>query len=199
MKNINFYTQNNQELYESYKAFGEQLIYVATRLDEGNNDMNFYLMYEGLGSWLRKAAGVGDKVDAKFKSMSDAAKKAIETTKKAAGAAWDKVKDVYTKTVGVVDAAIQSTKGLIQDVSKMLGAQVDAIESQLSDMIMSILNSGKASAKTVQNWIDDTTDKGVNAIKGLNTLMLGAIAVSKAGLKPQDIVDMINAAAAGNQ
>ena len=29
--------------------------------------------------------------------------------------------------------------------------------------------------------------------------MLGAIAVSKAGLKPQDIVDMINAAADSNQ
>ena len=106
MNNINFYTQNNQALYESYKAFGEQLIYVATRLDEGNNDMHFYLMYEGLGSWLRKAAGLGDKIDDKFKSMSDAAKKAIEATKKAAGNAWDKVKDVYTKTVGVIDAAI---------------------------------------------------------------------------------------------
>ena len=131
--------------------------------------------------------------------MSDAAKKAIETTKKAAGDAWDKVKDAYTKTVSVIDAAIQKTQGLIKDVAQMLGAQVDAIESQLSDMTMSVLNSGKACAKTVQSWIDDTTDKGVNAVRGLNTLMLGAIAVSKAGLKPQDIVDMINAAAAGNQ
>lgn len=198
MNNIEFYNTNSKALYESYKSFGEKLIYVATRLDEGGNDINFYLIYEGLGSWLRKAAGAGDKVDVKFKNMSDAAKKAIEATKKVAGDAWYKVKDVYTKTIGVIDAAIQSTKGIIQDVSKMLSAQVDAIESQLADMIMSVLNSGKACAKTVQSWIDDTTDKGVNAVKGLNTLMLGAIAVSKAGLKPQDIVDMINAAAAEN-
>lgn len=198
MNNIEFYNTNSKALYESYKSFGEKLIYVATRLDEGGNDINFYLIYEGLGSWLRKAASAGDKVYVKFKNMSDAAKKAIEATKKVAGDAWYKVKDVYTKTIGVIDAAIQSTKGIIQDVSKMLGAQVDAIESQLANMIMSVLNSGKASAKTVQSWINDTTDKGVNAVKGLNTLMLGAIAVSKAGLKPQDIVDMINAAAAEN-
>lgn len=201
MKDLNFYTQNNnsQKLYEAYMQFGERCIYVVNRIDEGNNDIQFYLMYEGLGSWLRKAAGVGDKIDAKFKNMSDSAKKAIEATKKAAGAAWDKVKDVYTKTVGVIDAAIQKTQGLIKDVAQMLGAQADAIESQLADMTMSVVNSGKACAKTVQSWIDDTSDKGVNAMRGLNTLMLGAIAVSKAGLKPQDIVDMINAAAAGQQ
>lgn len=202
MINLNSYINNrnidNNMLYESYVNFGTTCINIVNSIDENKTDLNDFIN-EGLGSWLRKAAGVGDKIDAAASKMSDAAKKAIETTKKAAGDAWDKVKDAYTKTVSVIDAAIQKTQGLIKDVAQMLGAQVDAIESQLSDMTMSVLNSGKACAKTVQSWIDDTTDKGVNAVRGLNTLMLGAIAVSKAGLKPQDIVDMINAAAAGNQ
>ena len=202
MINLNSYINNrnidNNMLYESYVNFGTTCINIVNSIDENKTDLNDFIN-EGLGSWLRKAAGVGDKIDAAASKMSDAAKKAIETTNKAAGDAWDKVKDAYTKTVSVIDAAIQKTQGLIKDVAQMLGAQVDAIESQLSDMTMSVLNSGKACAKTVQSWIDDTTDKGVNAVRGLNTLMLGAIAVSKAGLKPQDIVDMINAAAAGNQ
>lgn len=166
------YTSNS--LYESYMQFGQVCIDVANGVCESVE------VEEGLGSWLRKAAGVGDKIDAAASKLSDAAKKAIENTKKAAGNAWDKVKDGYTAAVTAIDNALQKSKQFISDMAKDLGAKAEEIEAKVADTVMAITQKGGDIAKKIQTAMSDTAKVGYGTMKGLTALVCGCVMVAKA-------------------
>ena len=167
-------SSDSKSLYESYMNFGTTCIAVANNVCESEE------IQEGLGSWLRKSAGVGDKIDSKLQQLSDAAKKAIENTKKAAGNAWDKVKDGYTAAVTAIDTALQKSKQFITDMSKDLGAKAEEIEGKVADTVMSIIQKGGNIGKAIQTAMQDTAKVGYGTMKGLTALVCGCVMVAKA-------------------
>lgn len=172
--NGSYNSSDSKSLYESYMNFGATCIAVANNVCESEE------IQEGLGSWLRKAAGVGDKIDAKAQQLSDAAKKAIENTKKAAGNAWEKVKDGYTTAVTAIDSALQKSKQFITDMAKDLGAKAEEIEGKVADTVMSIVQKGGNIAKSIQTAMKDTAKVGYGTMKGLTALVCGCVMVAKA-------------------
>lgn len=164
----------SSSLYESYMQFGQVCIDVANGVCESQE------VEEGLGSWLRKAASVGDKVDSAASKLSDAAKKAIENTKKAAGDAWDKVKSGYTKAVTAIDTALQKSKQFISDMCKDLGAKAEEIEQKTADTVMSLLQKGGDLSKKIQTAVADTAKVGYGTMKGITAIVCGCVMVAKA-------------------
>lgn len=150
--------------------------------------------------WLNKAVGgsTGTKEDP-AKGLSDTAKKVIEKTKTDAGDSWDSISEKYTKVIGLIDKGVQSMKNTYTDASKILGAPVENIEAKIGDFVMSVLGANKNVSKTVQGWVDDTSDKGAQSMSVFALFCVGVMSASKAALKPQDITDAITAMAADGQ
>lgn len=150
--------------------------------------------------WLNKvASGSTDTADDTVKDLSDTAKKVIEKTKKEAGDSWDSISDKYTKVIGLIDKGVQSMKSTYADASKSLGAPVENIEAKIGDFVMSVLGANKNVSKTIQGWVDDTSDKGAQSMSWFALFCVGVMSVTKAALKPQDITDAITAMASDGQ
>ena len=171
-----------QEVYESLfdKMFNED-----TQLNEG------------LGDWLRKLAGKGDKVDAKAKElkdaakakidkMSDAAKNAVETAKQKAGDAWDSVKDTYTSAVAAIDDAIQNAKTSVEDMVTKAGIKMETFVATAGQVMSNMYAQGK---EKIANSFKDTKKAAA-----FNALLLGAILCKNNGIDSSQMLDILAAA-----
>lgn len=152
---------------------------------------------EGLGDWLRKLAGKGDKIDAKAKElkdsakekidkMSDDAKKAIEAVKQKAGDSWDSVKDTYTAAVATIDDALQNAKASVEDVVKKSGIKMEAFMAATAQTITNLYAQGK---DKLANTFQDTKHTAA-----MQTLMLGAILCKNNGIDSSQMLDILAAA-----
>ena len=152
---------------------------------------------EGLGSWLRKLAEKGDKIDKKaaelkqatqekVKKMSDDAKSAIATVKAKAGDSWDKVKDTYISAVATVDDAIQNAKTSVEDAIKGAGIKVSAFTATSAQILSNLYAKGK---DKLANSLKDT-----KRAAAFNALILGAVLCKKNGIDSSTILDILSAA-----
>lgn len=148
--------------------------------------------------WLNKAANATSE-NSSSKDLSDTAKKVIEKTQKEAGDNWDKISEQYTKVISLIDKGIQNMKNTYTDISKLLGASTEDVETKIGDFVMSVLSVNKNVSKTVQAWLDDTSDKGVQSMSAFSIFCIGILSASKATLKQQDIADAITAMASDGQ
>lgn len=148
--------------------------------------------------WLNKAANAPSE-NSSSKDLSDTAKKVIEKTQKEAGDNWDKISEQYTKVISLIDKGIQNMKNTYTDISKLLGASTEDVETKIGDFVMSVLSANKNVSKTVQAWLDDTSDKGVQSMSAFSIFCIGILSASKATLKQQDIADAITAMASDGQ
>ena len=152
---------------------------------------------EGLGSWLRKLAEKGDKIDKraaelkqatqeKVKKMSDDAKSAIATVKAKAGDSWDKVKDTYISAVTTVDDAIQNAKASVEDAIKGAGIKISAFTAISAQILSNLYAKGK---DKLANSLKDT-----KRAAAFNALILGAVLCKKNGIDSSTILDILSAA-----
>ena len=152
---------------------------------------------EGLGSWLRKLAEKGDKIDKraaelkqatqeKVKKMSDDAKSAIATVKAKAGDSWDKVKDTYISAVATVDDAIQNAKTSVEDAIKGAGIKISAFTAISAQILSNLYAKGK---DKLANSLKDTKKAAA-----FNALILGAVLCKKNGIDSSTILDILSAA-----
>ena len=152
---------------------------------------------EGLGSWLRKLAEKGDKIDKKaaelkqatqekVKKMSDDAKSAIATVKAKAGDSWDKVKDTYISAVATVDDAIQNAKTSVEDAIKGAGIKVSVFTATSAQILSNLYAKGK---DKLANSLKDT-----KRAAAFNALILGAMLCKKNGIDSSTILDILSAA-----
>lgn len=152
---------------------------------------------EGLGSWLRKLAEKGDKIDKraaelkqatqeKVKKMSDDAKSAIATVKAKAGDSWDKVKDTYISAVATVDDAIQNAKTSVEDAIKGAGIKISVFTATSAQILSNLYAKGK---DKLANSLKDT-----KRAAAFNALILGAVLCKKNGIDSSTILDILSAA-----
>lgn len=156
-----------------------------------------YQLNEGLGSWFRKLAEKGDKIDKKaaelkqatqekIKKMSDDAKSAIATVKAKAGDSWDKVKDTYVSAVATVDDAIQNAKTSVEDAIKGAGIKISAFTAISAQILSNLYTKGK---DKLANSLKDTKKAAA-----FNALILGAMLCKKNGIDSSTILDILSAA-----
>lgn len=159
-----------------------------------NEDMQ---LNEGLGDWLRKLAGKGDKLDARAKElkdaakakidkMSDAAKNAIEGAKQKAGEAWDSVKDTYTSAVAAIDDAIQNAKVSVEDMVTKAGIKMETFVATAGQVMSNMYAQGK---EKIANSFKDTKKAAA-----FNALLLGAILCKNNGIDSSQMLDILAAA-----
>ena len=152
---------------------------------------------EGLGDWLRKLAGKGDKIDAKAKELkdaakakidkiSDAAKNAIEAAKQKAGDAWDSVKDTYTSAVATIDDAIQNAKASVEDMVTKAGIKMETFVATAGQVMSNMYAQGK---EKLANSFKDTKKAAA-----FNALLLGAILCKNNGIDSSQMLDILSAA-----
>lgn len=152
---------------------------------------------EGLGSWFRKLAEKGDKIDKKadelkqatqekVKKMSDDAKSAIATVKAKAGDSWDNVKNTYISAVAIVDDAIQNAKTSVEDAIKGAGIKISAFTATSAQILSNLYAKGK---DKLANSLKDTKKAAA-----FNALILGAILCKKNGIDSSTILDILSAA-----
>lgn len=152
---------------------------------------------EGLGSWLRKLADKGDKIDKKaaelkqatqekVKKMSDDAKSAIAAVKAKAGDSWDNVKNTYISAVATVDNAIQNAKTSVEDVIRGAGIKVSGFTATSAQILLNLYAKGK---DKLANSLKDT-----KRAAAFNALILGAILCKKNGIDSSTILDILSAA-----
>lgn len=190
LNNANFVFENLDEqnsLQEVYEAIGYQML---------EDDM----LCEGLGSWLRKLASKGDKLDAKaaalrdsakdkLKSLSDSAKAAIENVKKEAGDKWEKIKDTYQSIVATVDSAVQSSKGAIEAIAKSIGQNVATIETAISTAFANAIVSGSEFGKKLADWVSKSGDKKI--LSAISTFSTAALTAKKAGVDTNTLYSIL--------
>ena len=152
---------------------------------------------EGLGSWFRKLADKGDKIDKKaaelkqatqekVKKMSDDAKSAIAAVKAKAGDSWDKVKDTYISAVATVDDAIQNAKTSVEDAIKGAGIKISVFTATSAQILSNLYAKGK---DKLANSLKDT-----KRAAAFNALILGAVLCKKNGIDSSTILDILSAA-----
>lgn len=150
--------------------------------------------------WLNKAASAStNSGNDSTNDLSDTAKKVIEKTQKEAGDNWDKISEQYTKVISLIDKGIQNMKNTYTDMSKLLSASTEDIETKIGDFVMSVLESNKNASKTIQAWLDDSSDKALQSMSAFSIFCIGILSASKATLKQQDIIDAITAMASDGQ
>lgn len=182
-----------ESLQEVYEAIFDKLF------DEENECLN-----EGFGSFFGKLAKWGDKADKKIsdfkqsvqdkvKSLSDAAKNAIETAKKKAGDAWDKVKDTYTSVVASIDNSLKASKDTIVKFAVNAKMKVDELESKIASIITNAMASGKELGEKLMNILASPV-QGTLLVAYFTT----ALAASKGGIKSDTLLDVLSAAVGNN-
>ena len=179
LNNLNLVFENlddKNSLQEVYEEIGYQMI---------ENDM----LCEGLGSWLRKLAAKGDKLDAKasslrdavkekLKNLSDSAKAAIENVKKAAGDKWESMKKTYESIVATVDSAVQSSKGAIEAISKTFA---------------NAIATGSDFGKKLIDWASSSNDADKKIVSAITTFSTAALTAKKSGVDPNTLYSVLKA------
>ena len=192
---LNSSNSNEFMLFESINTeMSLQEVYESLFDKMFNEDMQ---LNEGLGDWLRKLAGKGDKIDAKAKELkdaakakidkrSDAAKNAIEAAKQKAGDAWDSVKDTYTSAVATIDDAIQNAKASVEDMVTKAGIKMEAFVATAGQVMLNMYAQGK---EKLANSFKDTKKAAA-----FNALLLGAILCKNNGIDSSQMLDILSAA-----
>ena len=192
---LNSSNSNEFMLFESINTeMSLQEVYESLFDKMFNEDMQ---LNEGLGDWLRKLAGKGDKIDAKAKELkdaakakidkiSDAAKNAIEAAKQKVGDAWDSVKDTYTSAVATIDDAIQNAKASVEDMVTKAGIKMEAFVATAGQVMSNMYAQGK---EKLANSFKDTKKAAA-----FNALLLGAILCKNNGIDSSQMLDILSAA-----
>ena len=158
---------------------------------------NDYQVNEGLGSFFRKLAGKGDKIDAKaselkskvegqIKQLSDAAQKSIDAAKKKAGEKWDEIKDTYTAAVASIDTVVQKSSTQIEDILKNANISVENFMSASAKVMTNMYANGK---EALANSFGDA-----GKAAAFNTLLIAAMLCKKNGIDSSSILDILSMA-----
>lgn len=192
---LNYSNSNEFMLFESIDTeMSLQEVYESLFDKMFDEDMQ---LNEGLGDWLRKLAGKGDKIDAKAKELkdaakakidkiSDAAKNAIEGAKQKVGDAWDSVKDTYTSAVVAIDDAIQNAKASVEDMVTKAGIKMETFVATAGQVMSNMYATGK---EKLANSFKDTKKAAA-----FNALLLGAILCKNNGIDSSQMLDILAAA-----
>lgn len=167
-----------QDLQQVYEMLFDKMFVVEEGL--------FSKIGNALSKMGDKSKELDDKIEAKKKAMSDAAKAAIDNVKKKAGDAWDKVKDTYTNAVAQVDAGVQASKAYWDDLSSKIGMKMSEIEAKVATIITNGIAKGKE--KIVKLFSE--ADKAA----AINTFIGGALMCLKNGMNSSDLIDIMSAA-----
>ena len=167
-----------QDLQQVYEMLFDKMFVVEEGL--------FSKIGNALSKMGDKSKELDDKIEAKKKAMSDAAKAAIENAKKKAGDAWDKVKDTYTNAVAQVDAGVQASKEYWDKLSGKIGMKMSEIEAKVATIITNGIAKGKE--KIVKLFSE--ADKAA----AINTFIGGALMCLKNGMNSSDLIDIMSAA-----
>lgn len=167
-----------QDLQQVYEMLFDKMFVVEEGL--------FSKIGNALSKMGDKSKELDDKIEAKKKAMSDAAKAAIENAKKKAGDAWDKVKDTYTNAVAQVDAGVQASKTYWDKLSDKIGMKMSEIEAKVATIITNGIAKGKE--KIVKLFSE--ADKAA----AINTFIGGALMCIKNGMNSSDLIDIMSAA-----
>lgn len=143
-------------------------------------------------AWMSSSKGAVAGDDAG--KLSGYAQKALAATRKEAGNSWDNIKDKYTKTLAAVDAVVGGNlKQTIADTLRLTGANMDTLVAKLADMTMNLQQFGDKVGQNATAYTEDTSGNGVKSLTPMVSLMCAALQASKGGMKPSDIVTLINA------
>lgn len=144
-------------------------------------------------AWMSSSNNGGGNNDGSGK-LSGYAQKALAATQKEAGNSWDNIKDKYTKTLAAVDAVLSvNLKQTVADTLKLTGANMDTLVAKLADMTMNLQQFGDKVGQNVTAYTEDTSGNGVKSLTPMISLMCAALQANKGGMKPSDIVTLINA------
>lgn len=185
------------EQFESLQEVYEAIFY---KLFDGENEC----LNEGLGSFFGKLQKWGEKTDKKVsdfkqsvkdkvKSLSDAAKNAIESAKEKAGKAWDKVKDTYISVVASIDNALKSSKDTIVKFAANAKIKVEELEAKIASIITNAMAKGKDLGEKLINILTNTV-KGTLLVAYFTT----ALAAAKGGIETDTLLDTLTLAVGNN-
>lgn len=145
-------------------------------------------------AWMSSSNAAGGNDDGGSGKLSGYAQKALAATQKEAGNSWDNIKDKYTKTLSAVDAVIGGNlKQTVADTLRLTGANMDTLVAKLADMTMNLQQFGDKVGQNATAYTEDTSGNGVKSLTPMVSLMCAALQAGKGGMKPSDIVTLINA------
>lgn len=151
---------------------------------------------------IKEGAAWMDKTDTNNQSNTDNsesklsgyAQKALTNVQKEAGDKWDSIKDKYKKTLTAVDTVLTNNlKQTVSDTLKITGANMDALVQKLTDMTMNLQSFGDKVGQNATAYTEDTTGNGIKSLTPMLSLMMSALQANKTGMKPADMVTLINA------
>lgn len=158
------------------------------------NNKNISTQTNEAAAWMSSSGSGGNSNNDNNSKLSGYAQKAMAATQKEAGNNWDNIKDKYTKTLTAVDTVLTSNlKQTVADTLKLTGANMDTLVAKLTDMTMNLQQFGDKVGQNVTAYTEDTTGNGVKSLTPMVSLMCGALQANKSGMKPADIVTLINA------
>lgn len=181
------YNDIQKNTKKAYEEFGESLLKDIQIVENAGEDID-----EGLTEKIANAKKVANELKNKVTDkISDTASQAIETIKKKAGDAWEKIKDIYTTIVSFVDQTITKIKPVIKNLSDIFKRTEAEIEYMLSKIYVSIITTS-----TDTNFIDmiQKFPKTTQQILLINLLLLSAGALnSNFGIDISFLGDVVRA------
>lgn len=181
------YNDIQESTKKAYEEFGESLLKDIQIVENAGEDID-----ESLSEKIANAKKVANELKNKVTDkISDTASQAIETIKKKAGDAWEKIKDIYTTIVSFVDQTITKIKPVIKNLSDIFKRTEAEIEYMLSKIYVSIITTS-----TDTNFIDmiQKFPKTTQQILLINLLLLSAGALnSNFGIDISFLGDVVRA------
>lgn len=181
------YNDIQKNTKKAYEEFGESLLKDIQIVENAGEDID-----ESLSEKIANAKKVANELKNKVTDkISDTASQAIETIKKKAGDAWEKIKDIYTTIVSFVDQTITKIKPVIKNLSDIFKRTEAEIEYMLSKIYVSIITTS-----TDIQFIDmiQKFPKTTQQILLINLLLLSAGALnSNFGIDISFLGDVVRA------
>ena len=181
------YNDIQKNTKKAYEEFGESLLKDIQIVENAGEDID-----ESLSEKIANAKKVANELKNKVTDkISDTASQAIETIKKKAGDAWEKIKDIYTTIVSFVDQTITKIKPVIKNLSDIFKRTEAEIEYMLSKIYVSIITTS-----TDVQFIDmiQKFPKTTQQILLINLLLLSAGALnSNFGIDISFLGDVVRA------
>ena len=181
------YNDIQKSTKKAYEEFGESLLKDIQIVENAGEDID-----ESLSEKIANAKKVANELKNKVTNkISDTASQAIETIKRKAGDAWEKIKDIYTTIVSFVDQTITKIKPVIKNLSDIFKRTEAEIEYMLSKIYVSIITTS-----TDVQFIDmiQKFPKTTQQILLINLLLLSAGALnSNFGIDISFLGDVVRA------
>lgn len=139
--------------------------------------------------WLNNAGNNNSNTNTK---LSASAERALQNTQKKAGNKWDDVKEKFTKALTMVDnILVGDLKNTTNEAVKTTGANLDALEQKVTDLVMSLSEDSGNVGKLVNGYLDDT-NKGLDNMKGVVAFLLGSLSAGSKGMKSPELINVLN-------